>query len=113
MIRSLIVSLTLTIIIELIVSFILGIREKDDIKVVALANIFTNPIVVYISNCILLLNFFEIYYIIIAILEIFAVIAEFIIYKKYLKFNKISAFKVSLINNCISFGTGVIISFIK
>ena len=50
MIRSLIVSLALTLIIELTVSIIFGIRKKDDIKVVILANVFTNPIVVYISN---------------------------------------------------------------
>lgn len=113
MIRSLIVSLILTLIIELTVSLILGIREKNDIKVVIFANLFTNPIVVYISNCILYFKLFNIYSIVVAILEIFALVAEFIIYKKYLRFDRICAFKISLINNVISFGTGVIINIIK
>ena len=113
MIRSLIVSLTLTLIIELTVSVILGIREKEDIKIVFLANVFTNPIVVYISNCILYFYLFNIYYIVVAILEIFALVAESIIYKKHLKFDKISAFNISLINNFISFGIGVILNIIK
>lgn len=113
MVRSLIVSLALTLIIELTVSIILGIRKKDDIKVVILANVFTNPIVVYISNCVLYFRFYYIYFLVVAILEIFALVAEFIIYKKYLSFNKISALNISLINNVISFGTGVIISLVK
>ena len=113
MIRSLIVSLTLTLIIELTVSVILGIREKEDIKIVFLANVFTNPIVVYISNCVLYFRLFNIYFIVVAILEIFALVAEFWIYKKHLKYNKISPFKLSLIANCCSFGIGLFFSLLK
>lgn len=110
MIKSLIVSLILTLIIELAILMILGVREKNDIIVGICANVFTNPIVVYISNCILYFKLFNIYYIAVAILEIFAVVAEFIIYKRYLKYNKISPLKLSIIANCISFGIGVIIN---
>ena len=84
MIISLIISLILTLIIELIISIILGIREKEDIGVVICANICTNPVVVFIANCVTLLNNLVIYNIIVIILEILAIIIEFILYKNYL-----------------------------
>lgn len=112
MILSLLISLFLTIIIELTVSFIIGIRDKDDIKVVILVNICTNPIVVYIANCLMLFTNDFIYNIGVAILEILVVMVEFVLYKKYLKFDKVSPFVISLINNVISFSIGVIINYI-
>lgn len=112
MILSLLISLFLTIIIELTVSFIIGIRDKDDIKVVILVNICTNPIVVYIANCLMLFTNDFIYNIGVAILEILVVIVEFVLYKKYLKFDKLSPFAISLINNVISFSIGFIINYI-
>lgn len=89
MILSLIISLSLTIIIELITSIILGIKEKDDIEIVICANICTNPVVVYIANCVRLLNIDILFNIVIVILEVSAVIVEFVIFKKCLKFKKI------------------------
>ncbi len=112
MILSLLISLFLTIIIELTVSFIIGIRNKDDMKVVILVNICTNPIVVYIANCLMLFTNDFIYNIGVAILEILVVMVEFVLYKKYLKFDKVSPFAISLINNVISFSIGVIINYI-
>lgn len=112
MILSLLISLFLTIIIELTVSFIIGIRNKDDMKVVILVNICTNPIVVYIANCLMLFTNDFIYNSGVAILEILVVMVEFVLYKKYLKFDKVSPFAISLINNVISFSIGVIINYI-
>lgn len=112
MILSLLISLFLTIIIELTVSFIIGIRNKDDMKVVILVNICTNPIVVYIANCLMLFTNDFIYNIGVAILEMLVVMVEFVLYKKYLKFDKVSPFAISLINNVISFSIGVIINYI-
>ena len=113
MIISLIVSLCLTLIIELIMSLILGVRDRQDIKIAILANFITNPVVVYLSNCVKLINNTYIYVIVIMILEITAVITEFMIYKKYLKFNKISLFYMSLINNVTSFVIGLAINIIN
>ena len=111
MILSLLISLFLTIIIELTVSFIIGIRDKDDIKVVILVNICTNPIVVYIANCLMLFTNHFIYNIGVAILEILVVIVEFRLYKQYLKFDKLSPFVISLMNNVVSFLIGIIINY--
>ena len=112
MIKSLIVSLTLTLIIELTVSIIIGIRKKEDIIVVTCANICTNPVVVFTSNCILLLNNMFIYIVAVTVLELIAWTVEFIIFKKYLEFNKMSPLMISILNNSISFGLGLIINYI-
>lgn len=109
MIESLIISLILTIIIELGVSILLGIRKKDDIYIVILVNICTNPVVVYIANCIMLFNNDILYNVIVGVMEIIVVIVEYILYKKYLEHYKKSPFMLSLINNAVSFGIGLIL----
>lgn len=110
MIESLIISLLLTIMIELTISFIFGIREECDIYVVVLVNICTNPIIVYIANCLKLLNNDLVYNIVIVILEIIVVIVEFELYKRYLSVYKKSPFILSLVDNVLSFGIGLIIN---
>lgn len=110
MIISLIVSLLLTIIIEISISFIIGIREKEDFKVVFWTNVLTNPVVVYIANCVKLLNNNVIYNIIVFIMEVLVIIVEFSIYKKFLDYKKKSPLLISSINNIISFSLGIIIS---
>jgi len=113
MIQSLLKSLFLTLIIELLAAIAFGIRNKEDVKVIICANLCTNPVVVYVSNCILLLNNMFLYFVIAILLEIIVVITEFIIYKKCLTFDKISPFIISFVSNVISFGTGIIITIIK
>ena len=110
MILNLINSLLLTLIIELTTSFIIGIRNKEDIKVVIWANILTNPVVVFLANSIKLLNNNLIYNSIVLIMEIIVVIVEFVIFKKYIEFKGKSSIFISTINNIISFSIGIIIS---
>ena len=110
MIISLIVSLFLTVLIEISISFIIGIRDIEDLKVVFWANVITNPIVVYIANITQLLNNNLIYNSIVFIMEILAIITEFIIFKNFLNYKKKSPLLISSINNIISFTLGVIIS---
>ena len=110
MIYSLIISLVLTLIIELAISLIIGIRDEEDIKIVICANVITNPIVVFVANCIYKLNNQTLYYGVVLVLEVLAIITEGIIFKKFLKYKKISPMKVSIINNVISYSLGVLIS---
>ena len=112
MIKSLIISLLLTLIIELFVSFLLGIRNKHDIKIVVCANVCTNLIFVYILSCVLLFNNIVLFYSLYTILELIVLFVEFIIYKKCFNFNKLHPFVISLVNNAVSLGIGLIISFI-
>ena len=109
---SLIISLLLTLIIETFTSVFLGIREKRDIGIVIIANIITNPIVVYISNCLNIFTSKSVFYVGVLILEVLAIIVEFWIFKKYLKYNKKSPFIISLINNFVSYNLGNIINLI-
>lgn len=112
MIKSLIISLFLTLLIEIVVSIILGVRDKNDFKIIICANICTNPIVVYISNLVLLLNNNLVYIVTVAALEIIAILVEYYIYEKRLSFKKVSPLMISLICNIVSFGIGVLLFFI-
>ena len=108
MIQSLTLSLTLTLIIELLFSFILGLRNKEDFKIIILANIITKPVVVYITNLTALFTDSKMYILIVLLMEFSACIVEYIIYKKHLNLSKSMAFTLSLINNIASFSTGII-----
>lgn len=94
--------LLLTIIIELIIALILGVRDKKDIINVILVNVITNPIVV-MSQILLYLRFgYKIEIIGVIILEILVVPVEGLIYKKVLDYKKINPILLSLILNVSS-----------
>ena len=108
MIRALLV----TIFVELIVSLIIGIRNKKDLINIVLVNIMTNPLVVSIPV------YFNIKYgliyrhVVLFILEILAVLSEGYIYSKYLNFKKINPYILSLILNISSYLIGCIINYL-
>ncbi len=106
MVYSLIISLFLTIVIELSTSLLLGVRSKRDILVCILVNTCTNPAVVYIANLLILYSNQTIYNIIVTIMEISVIFIEFILYKKCLQDYKKSSFVLSFINNSISWTIG-------
>lgn len=100
--------LLITIIIEVLISILLGLRKKDILNVI-LVNIVTNPLVVSIPVLINIeYGLFE-RHISLVILEVFALLFEFIIYKKYLN-NKFKPFLLSLILNFSSYFVGEIIN---
>lgn len=99
-----------TILIELIVATIIGIRNKKDILNIILVNIVTNPLVASIS-----VYFYYKYNLIyrnisLLILEIFAVLFEGIIYFKYFNYKKTNGFLVSIILNISSYYIGELIN---
>lgn len=110
MILSLIISLVLTIIIEVSTSAFIGVKNKEDIKVITWTNILTNPVVVYLSICIKFLNNDLVYNLSVIMMEVIVVIIESIIYKKCLVFKAKSPMFISSINNITSFLLGVIIN---
>ena len=100
--------LFLTIILELSLSLILGLRKKDLIYVI-LVNIITNPVL----NSTLALVYIKYHtHIIITliILEILAFLIEGLIYKKVLNYKKINPILLSLFLNMFSFIVGQIIN---
>lgn len=104
--------LLLTIIIELIIALILGVRNKKDIINIILVNVITNPIVV-MSQTLLYIKFgYNIEMIGIAILEVLVVLVEGLIYKKVLNYKKINPIILSLILNALSFLIGELINLL-
>ena len=101
--------LSLTIILELLIALLLGIREKKDILNVILVNIITNPLVVSISTLFLINGGIKAHDISEYILEVLAVISEGFIYNKYLKYKKINGYLLSFILNLLSYSIGYII----
>lgn len=112
MLKNLIISLISTIIIELAISIIIGVRKRNDIITIITVNTLTNPIVVFIANIVYTLENTLLYWMIVTTMEIIVVFIEGKIYNKILKFKKISGLELSFINNVVSFGTGLIISII-
>ena len=106
---SLFYCLSLTILIELIIAIIFGVRDKKDIYLVILAQILTNPVVVLITIFTGLNCSYTVYLVSIAIMELLAIIVEGLLYKMYLKKQTINPFAFALILNMISFISGLII----
>lgn len=99
------ICLSSTIMIELIMSLLLGIRNKKDILNVILVNIMTNPLVVSIIMYITYNRLFNTT-ISIIILEILVILTEGFTYKKVLTFDKINPYVLSFILNISSYFIG-------
>ena len=102
--------LILTISLELLLSFILGLRKKDLIYVI-LVNILTNPILNALSILIYIEYCYKYFIISIILLEIIAFIVEGLIYKTVLSHRKINSILLSFILNLFSFGIGLLINY--
>ena len=98
-----------TIVIELIMSLLLGMRNKKDILNVILVNIMTNPLVVSILMYITYNRLFNTT-ISIIILEILVILTEGFAYKKVLTFDKINPYVLSLILNISSYFIGELLN---
>lgn len=112
MIESIIISLVLTIIIEVLVAIGLGIKNLKEIVLIAFINIFTNPILVCIANITFLLNNYLFHIVVLLLLEITAFIVEGKLLKYYLGKKLIHPYKFSFYINLISFSIGIILNFL-
>ena len=101
-----------TIIIECIIGYIIGIRNKKDILNITLVNIMTNPIVVSFPVYLMIRYSIGVRNISLLILEILAVLVEGFTYSKVLKYKKINPFIISLILNLGSYLIGEVINVI-
>ena len=101
------ISLGLTLIFEVGFFFIVGKRNKKDVLLVVLVNTLTNPIVVLLYWIAFFSTNWNTTAIIIP-LEVFAVLTEGFIYKKYAQSIK-RPFLFSLAANAFSFSLGMII----
>ena len=112
MLESLIISLVLTLIIEVWFALIFKVRGKIDIAVVFLANIITNPVIVTIENLLWTIENYTLMItlslVFLVILEIVVIFVEGYIYNKLRVKSKFSPFKLSLVLNGISILFGII-----
>ena len=102
--------LLITIVIEVIIGIICGVRKKKDILNIVLVNIFTNPLVVSIPVFITVYVSFKARVPVLIFLELFAFVSEGFIYKRVLDFKKINPYLLSLILNCGSYFIGELIN---
>ncbi len=107
MIKGLALALLLTLFIELAVSFLLGVRGKANYIVLICANLITNPAVNVILYCVKSRSDSIILYVIaFAVLEVLAVIVEYLIFKKCLDYERLPLWLLSIIINAASFAIG-------
>lgn len=99
-----------TIIIEVIVAYILRIKDKKDISNIILVNVVTNPLVVSIPIYMMVKYNYNMRIISLIVLEILTVIVEGLIYLKVLKYKKMNPFIISIILNLSSYLIGEIIN---
>ena len=103
-------ALLITLIIEISVALLIGLRNPKDVLNVALVNVLTNPIVVFSAFISGFIFGSRIQLIVTVILEIAVLIKEALIYRKTLLTKRINPFVVSLILNGVSFFGGEIIN---
>jgi hypothetical protein len=106
---SYLLTLLLTLLIELSVAYIFGYREKRKLIIFLLVNIVTHPLLSYflwINSTLLIIpiNYFSI-----IILEIAVVLVESLLLHFGLKDRCLKMFKVSLLMNAASFVLGLLI----
>lgn len=111
-IKTMTISLIATIVIESLVALLLGVKNKKDYINIVLVNIMTNPVVNITPSIFLLLYGMIGHNIALIILEISVVIIEGLVYKKYLSYNKINPYLLSLILNISSYVIFYIISIL-
>lgn len=113
MIESLIISVVLTVAIEVTLSLLIGLKGEKNIETIIWINCITNPVVVGITNLIYMLSQNLIARnIVLAILEIVVVFVEGALFKKFLNNLKIKPYIYSIYLNGLSFSIGLIINFI-
>lgn len=110
LVMSLGLSLGLTLLLESGAAFLLGFRKKQDFLLIFLVNVFTNPLVVLVLNLTALLSQAAPPWYLIAMMEVFAVCAEWYLYRRRLQHARWNPFALSLLLNTISYLGGLLLS---
>ena len=98
------ISLLLTLVLEGLFGLIWGIKGRRDWLLLLLANAVTNPIVVTLHYCV------SSRWVFVLILEVSAVLAEWLAYRKWGKTLR-PAFLFSLCANCFSYFSGLLLNY--
>jgi hypothetical protein len=104
------VALILTIVIEIIVAFFFKLRNKDAIVTIVLINIVTHPLIHY-SIAILFAIGIAADYLVVLLLEIAVIIAEWRLLVYSLQDNSKQMLVLSIIMNMVSYAIGLLIFY--
>lgn len=108
--KYIVICLVSTVIVEVIASLIIKVRDKKDILNIALANVLTNPIVVVASTLVNIFLGSEARTFSLIFLESLAILIEGYIYKKYLNYKRINPYILAIILNVTSYSVGLLIN---
>lgn len=107
-VRSLLLSLSLTLVIELGAALLCGVRARRDFLLIFLVNVLTNPPLVLTLDLFYLAKGMPPWYLI-AALELTAVGVEGLLFYRRLQYNCMPPFCMSLLLNAISFLGGLLL----
>lgn len=105
LLMEMVVSLVLTLVLESLFALIWGVNGRRDWRLVLLVNLATNPIVVFLHYCL------SSAWIVTAALEVFAVLAEWLVYRRWGRTIR-PAFLFSLCANCFSYFSGLLLNLL-
>ena len=101
-------ALVCTLVLETGAAAALGVRKGSDLLYVVLANLLTNPVVSVLPFVAVSRFGYGAKLPVTAAAEIGAVLAEWLVYRRFLSFRRIPPFLLSLLLNAFSYLTGVI-----
>lgn len=110
MLKTLVISLAVTLVIELFLAFILKVRNRKGLLVVLLVNILTNPLAVLIHELLGMRFFGNTMLLCTAVIEIAVTASEAMIYMSFSKQEKYGIKRpvlLSVVSNTFSFFAGV------
>ncbi|MBO4697226.1 MAG: hypothetical protein J5643_08115 [Lachnospiraceae bacterium] len=103
-------NLFLTLIVEVPVAFLLGVRKSEDLETVVFTNAVSNPVLITVVFLLLRLNIIlGTVNVVILLMEIIVVFAEGAVYRRFLRGGKINPFLLSFLANVCSFAVGAIL----
>ncbi|MBQ3356752.1 MAG: hypothetical protein IJG45_06530 [Oscillospiraceae bacterium] len=108
LIRSLLISLGFTLLLELGAAFVLGVRDKRDFLLLLLVNVVTNPPLVLTLDLWYIARGMPPWYLIGA-LELAATAAEWLLLRRRLAYQKLSPLLLIILLNTISFSGGLLL----
>lgn len=109
LLRSLLLSLALTAVLELGAAWLLGVRERRDLLLIFLVNVLTNPPLVLTLDVIYLYGRQMPPWYLIGVLELTAVCVEGLIFRRRICYCRISPLLLSLLLNALSFLGGLLL----
>lgn len=108
LLRSLLLSLTLTAALELGAALLLGIRARKDLLLILLVNVLTNPPLVLTLDLVYLTRGMPPWYLI-AALELSAVGVEALLFRRRLRYSRIPPLLLSFFLNALSYFGGLLL----